>query len=393
MLLIWIIYISVLIASVAFTVLYKDMLALLLLVIVVALPILLLLCAAITRLLTRVKVEIKDGVINNGEPATMLITVTNHSPFSAPSISIKFKCTNNFLRSTSVCSANVFAKAFSTEVFEFAVGCEHVGQMDITATRAVLHDSFHLFAFSQKVNCSATVTMTPPVFPVSFGVRSNNLTVGESDIFSKHKPGDDPSEVFDIRDYRGGDKLNRIHWKLTVKQNKYMVKDYSFPINESLLLYADLSVGSNDVSLDAVDAYFSALMSLSFEMVNTKKLFSIAWYDDNSNSFKSEKISSAEDVYVALGQIFASHIGEDYPDVLTSSLISKNYLSHICLFTVKSPEQIRESIASFGNKRALYSAVSAQPKSVNANRTDEDNVLIYTVRSESVANDLIDMLL
>ena len=37
----------------------------------------------------------------------------------------------------------------------------------------------------------------------------------ESDSYSTIKGGDDPSEVFAIREYREGDRLQRIHWKLS----------------------------------------------------------------------------------------------------------------------------------------------------------------------------------
>lgn len=51
-------------------------------------------------------------------------------------------------------------------------------------------------------------------------MRSNE----DSDRFSLYKKGDDPSEIFDIRDFKDGDRFQQIHWKLSSKTGHYMVK-------------------------------------------------------------------------------------------------------------------------------------------------------------------------
>ncbi len=388
--LVWLIYIAVLIVSAVFLVLYKDMLALILFIVIAVLPIVLLAVAVVTRIFTRVTAQIKDGVVNNGETAVLKITVKNRSPFPPGHIGVTIRCENSFMNSSSVCKAVVYAKSFSTEEFEFAISSEHIGMMEISVKRAVIRDFFNLFAFSQRLDCKATVSFIPPVVPVSVGLRPNSYAVGESDIFSKTKAGDDPSEVFDIRDYKGGDKLNRIHWKLTVKLNKYMVRDYSFPINESVMLYADLSaVGEN--AADKIDVLFSALISTAFELIDQKRHFSVGWYDDKRSCFRSERIENAEDVYFCLGEIFNSHIGEDLPEILASDHIKRSFLSHICIFSARSASDINRSVELFGEKKMLYSAVVTD-KREELNELLSDSFLLYTV-DDGVAKELIDFVL
>ena len=57
-----------------------------------------------------------------------------------------------------------------------------------------------------------------------------NETSADSDRFSTYKKGDDPSEIFDIREYADGDKIQRIHWKLSSKTGDLMVKEGSLPL-------------------------------------------------------------------------------------------------------------------------------------------------------------------
>lgn len=54
------------------------------------------------------------------------------------------------------------------------------------------------------------------------------------------KGGDDGSEVFEVRAYRDGDPLQRVHWKLTAKTGEMLVREFSLPKREVLLLQVDL---------------------------------------------------------------------------------------------------------------------------------------------------------
>ena len=65
-------------------------------------------------------------------------------------------------------------------------------------------------------------------------------TSADSDRFSTYKKGDDPSEIFDIREYADGDKIQRIHWKLSSKTGDLMVKEGSLPLMKEIHIFIDL---------------------------------------------------------------------------------------------------------------------------------------------------------
>ena len=49
------------------------------------------------------------------------------------------------------------------------------------------------------------------------GILSREGFYMESFKYSKDRPGDDPGETYDIREYRSGDSIRQIHWKLSGK--------------------------------------------------------------------------------------------------------------------------------------------------------------------------------
>ena len=51
--------------------------------------------------------------------------------------------------------------------------------------------------------------------------------------------GSDPTETFQIREYVPGDSLRQIHWKLSAKAGRYMVRDAAKPVDHRLTIYVE----------------------------------------------------------------------------------------------------------------------------------------------------------
>ena len=133
----------------------------------------------------------------------------------------------------------------------------------------------------------------------------------DSDRFSDEKPGDDPSEIFDIREFKDGDRLNSIHWNLTVKTGKIMVKDFSFPLNNSdRIVFA-----SQKKVFDNTDMMFEGLLSLIYLMLEQKRTVTICY--PNNKIWDEVTIEGYEDVVSALKTILEC-------DVTTSEIDEVN---------------------------------------------------------------------
>ena len=59
-------------------------------------------------------------------------------------------------------------------------------------------------------------------------------------VYSDEESGDDPSQIFEIRDYRPGDKMQKIHWKLSAKSDSLIVKEYSEPVGFAIVIFVNL---------------------------------------------------------------------------------------------------------------------------------------------------------
>jgi len=62
----------------------------------------------------------------------------------------------------------------------------------------------------------------------------------ENDGLLQNRKGTDYSEIFDLRDYRSGDDVRAIHWKLSGKLDRLVVKEASDPTRYQVVLMPDL---------------------------------------------------------------------------------------------------------------------------------------------------------
>ena len=118
---------------------------------------------------------------------------------------------------------------------------------------------------SDGVECgTAFVTVEPKLFLPAVALAENTTVVSAGEQYSQTRAGSDPSETFAIREYRPGDPIRQIHWKLSQKTETMMLRELGLPIvNQTLLVYRNLLVAGETVPPRAADAMAEVFLSIS----------------------------------------------------------------------------------------------------------------------------------
>lgn len=87
-----------------------------------------------------------------------------------------------------------------------------------------VYDLLHFVSFSREVGLSSQ-TMVFPTEKVEVTYHPSFYAEGFDEYESSVQTGNVSSNVTDIREYRPGDRLQKIHWKLSAKIDKLMVKE------------------------------------------------------------------------------------------------------------------------------------------------------------------------
>lgn len=175
---------------------------------------------------------------NSGEEVSLIIKKTGYVPTGA----VQIKGIVNGEKF----AANVYLRGKCQGEINFPVDCSKYGIYKIKTDRIVLFDIMRLFHKKLGTGREIQVIVVPKVYPVAAQWEYDRNPYGQdSSRYSEKEPGDDPSQIFDIRDYQEGDRLSRVHWKVSMKLNRLMVKEYSKQLPDSVDFYIDVEYGEN----------------------------------------------------------------------------------------------------------------------------------------------------
>ena len=158
--------------------------------------------------------------------------------------------------------------------YEIPVSKEQCGEIMVRCQEAYVYDLLGLF----KVPITTFGEMTTVIYPqkVQMHVEMSKDIYGrpreEGQI--QNRRGNDPSEMFDIREYVPGDDIRAVHWKLSSKFDELVVREFGYPFNYNILILYDvmkicsgqqIANQRNNAVLAITDALSYSMMEMNLE--------------------------------------------------------------------------------------------------------------------------------
>ena len=160
-------------------------------------------------------------------------------------------------------------------------GDDYCGRLRISVDRVRLYDCFGIIGIPCESKSAGHMAVQPDTFYQSVRILSAQGMMEDRDLYSQDRPGQDLSEAFQIREYIPGDSMRQIHWKLSGKLDKLIVKDPSLPITRSVLLFWERWGQSGNP--DRTDAQAEVLVSLCRSLMEQSIRFTVGWNDTKTN--------------------------------------------------------------------------------------------------------------
>ncbi|NLY48539.1 MAG: DUF58 domain-containing protein [Clostridiales bacterium] len=311
-------YIVILLLAGWLAVLYDDYHTWILFLVTAAVPLVMLETLIYTSRMLSFELVSSTHVVNRGDDVPVSVQITNSAFLPIPNIRITLACYNSFSGGTYSCREEICAcvDKRSTTTLTMNLSSMHMGNIYVAITKVRVYDYLRLFSFRKRKETGIKVAVLPAFHETTedYLKYSPKIQV-ESDIFSPFKAGDDPSEVFEIREYREGDRFSRIHWKLSIKQNHLMIKDFSEPMNCSVAILADLRIPKGENELDMADSILECALSLSYSFMLKGHIHYLAWYDKNIGMCRRVRVAKEEDLFEAIDCILGSGLYMDGTDM------------------------------------------------------------------------------
>lgn len=257
----WAIYIFVLLASYIFFIFYRMWVAWYLLMLVIILPLISLLVGAIRFIRFKPDVKMSRVTLRN-HPVDILVfnASSNKKKEDEDLVNILSNYDCVFEISDKM-SGQIIKKTINSRGqrdFVIPADTSHCGKFEYTLKSIRYYDFLGLFFFPRKLNKRFELS----VMPIS--TAPEDMPRLDAYRTKSYKKSKSPySEIYDIREYREGDSMKNIHWKMTAKKDDLMVRE---PLDENLQNARLVLVLVND--RDLMDKKLDEFMFISGYFLN-----------------------------------------------------------------------------------------------------------------------------
>lgn len=178
------------------------------------------------------------------------------------------------------------------------------GRICFRIEKVMLYDCFGLIGVPLPCQATAWATVQPDTFPMDVELVEDTDEAQESEVFSQDRPGNDPAEVYQLRDYVPGDSPKRVHWKLSGKFDRLIVRDPALPITRKVLIFWERTGDGMDAA--ATDAQAEVLVTLCRSLLEQEVGFFLAWNDVAQGRCLCREIRDLDEFVAALPKLLSA---------------------------------------------------------------------------------------
>ncbi|MCR4689812.1 MAG: DUF58 domain-containing protein [Lachnospiraceae bacterium] len=229
------------------------------------------------------------------------IHLTNDSFFPLPDCHITYHITSAFYPCDKTWIANVPSYGRDTFSFTLPMVFHHVGCYQIRVTHLTVYDLLHFFRFDKDLDKKLEISVFPPEHEVEV-FEPSSYGEGFDEFEETSQKGNTSSNVTDIREYIPGDRLQKIHWKLSAKIDKLMVKENESTSSNQFTILTELYLPNSES--DTLDKSLENAYTLSRSLILAGVTHFFTFYCAASSEFVTASVTSKEDLDRIMPEIF-----------------------------------------------------------------------------------------
>jgi hypothetical protein len=116
-----------------------------------------------------------------------------------------------------------------------------------------------------------------------------------------------------LREFKAGDRLQNIHWKMSAKQDELMVKEQSMPESCPVVLFLNY-LGDKKCAKN-MTAFMQIAFSISFSLMDAGCSHYVAWYNKADGDVVRVRIDGEESLYYYIELIMKNKWMSDNQDI------------------------------------------------------------------------------
>ncbi len=227
------------------------------------------------------QISVPDETMEKGEEFFLRFSLHNPTIFPLVNASLMLTLENRFYKEHGEQELNLPVRARGNTEVVYPIVMDYCGRFGVIANQIRLVDLLGIYEVDVPLNEQRECLIVP------CGSRCDQeagriYSNGVSEAVESKQKGYDFSEVSGIREYIPGDKLQNIHWKLSMKKDELMVKERVSVSAMQLNVLVDLA---NDEEMH-LESVLELADSVTRSFVGQNLPFTIYYYSTNQGSLK-----------------------------------------------------------------------------------------------------------
>ena len=356
------IYAFVLAGAAAFSQFYMGHLSLALLITAAALPFASLLLALISRFALKVKADLSPEIYEKDCSFQIRIFAKNRFfiPIAPALLSISMPDPSS---DTDEGSAVFSLGPFQGKSLNLSYRLSFRGCYIFTVKEVVMYDFLRIFRFKKRLKLQKEIV----VLPKRIELLSERSLSSDSEEGYSGKNSPDGTELSFIRKYADGDDFRKIHWKLSSKQEDYMVRQMTLPSKSGMTIYCDFTAYSvngvkNAANIDRVVEAALAVMSKNVRMGEEAVCI---WYSKAESDCRVELVSDGVDLNRLWNDFARAEVYSGAPPFSEIVASCAQYCadgSFVCVVTPKVDRELEKMLERMSAVSNILLALADDPE-------------------------------
>lgn len=238
------IYIAILAISFSFSIFYYAWFSNFILIVVLCLPIVSLACSLPFMIYSAKKgfSIYAPKILYTDSNTALNVSANNKNGFFCPLFKIRINASNRFAEKSKKFTFKHSGFLKRSENISLSPLNKYCGCIKIETKWIKIYDMLGIFFIPIKYKASTEILVIPKFDNIDTDIFSGNQTI----IGYKKKSGGGFSDDYEIREYQDGDSMKTVHWKLSAKYDKLMVREPSLPIIKGVKIMLMLTDNPTD---------------------------------------------------------------------------------------------------------------------------------------------------
>lgn len=320
---------------------FSDYLPFMLLIVMILIPMAMLLFGVVVKANVEVHLKAEEKTAIRGQKVTYALRIKNNFMLSVDELNVYVAQQYSNLEQAYISIHTISLDSLKICDLKDTYRIAHGGNHELYVEKLTFHDPLGLFLFSMKgterMQLEAMPVLTEPDYYMLYSTEDSFCEAFE---FSQNKGGDDSSEIFDVRKYHGGDALNRVHWKLSAREDELLVKEFSLPISKSNCIVLELHFCNDSEARKKLDGIYEMAYAICNYACLKEKMIQFQYYEETH--LAETLIESIKDCEEVMLQLLHTKTSEKNPAFTEAVLYGDADFEKLFYITDRLDDEVME---------------------------------------------------